>query len=294
MFKLGLILAALLRISQCSAQAPLPRDGWTASADSSESQREDTPASNVLDGSTASIWHTQWSNKHPPPLPHQITIEFGPGQTGADAITVSGLQYTPRQDGNNGFINGNIGKYEVYVSVDGADFGEPVAAGTWDDTAEMKEVEFAPVQASMIRLTALSEAGGRGPWTSAAEIGVLGSGSEPCGDEVQSQLRTRMSACTEAFAARALMHLAARVAVGLTVAAASLRNIAYGRLCLRCTRGLVQGSMCCTSGAPCNEVPGQNITCQDTGAGVEADPTDPGASCNECGTVVRTDVGVAP
>jgi galactose oxidase len=139
----------------------LPRTGWTASADS-----EDTTevASNVLDGDGLTMWQTAYTGTVPP-LPHTITIDM---QT---RHVVTGLAYLPRQDGNP---NGNIGRYSVSVSTDGVHWGAAVATGTWADDQTQKYAIFSPRSARFVRLTALTEAGNRGPWTSAAEINIMG------------------------------------------------------------------------------------------------------------------------
>ena len=84
---------------------------------------------------------------------------------------MSGLRYLPRQDGNP---NGTIGRYTVTVSTDGTTFSEPVATGEFYDSPTEKPVRFPPVTARLVRLTAITEAGNRGPWSSAADIRVLG------------------------------------------------------------------------------------------------------------------------
>ena len=72
-----------------------------------------------------------------------------------------------------GFINGHIGEYEIYVSADGDTFGDdPVVTGAWPDSGAIKTAEFDDVDAQALRLVALTEAPGNGPWTSAAEINV--------------------------------------------------------------------------------------------------------------------------
>ncbi|MBO0881192.1 MAG: discoidin domain-containing protein [Mycobacterium sp.] len=138
----------------------LPRTGWTASADS---QQSGNPAGNALDGNSSTFWHSEYSPTSVP-LPHSITIDM------KSARTVSGLSYLPRQDNN---LNGTIGKYAVYVSSDGSTWSS-VASGTWADDHTIKYAAFPPVSARFVRLTALTEAGNRGPWTSAAEINLLG------------------------------------------------------------------------------------------------------------------------
>ncbi len=141
-----------------------PRSTWTATADSEEQAGEDGRASNVLDGDRATLWHTRWQDGAEV-LPHTLTID-----TKALRL-MSGLVYTPRTAVTGS--NGRLGDYAIGVSVDGVTWGDPVATGTLADTDAVRTLPFPPTQARYLRLTALSEAGGRGPWTSAAEIDVL-------------------------------------------------------------------------------------------------------------------------
>jgi galactose oxidase len=136
----------------------LPSTGWTVSADSEDPA---DVASSVLDGDTWTIWQT--SNTSPvPPLPHTITIDMH------STHVVTGLAYLPRQDGS---LNGNIQRYSVSVSSNGVKWAQ-VATGTWADDQTQKYAVFAPRAAALVRLTALTDAGG--PLASAAEINILG------------------------------------------------------------------------------------------------------------------------
>ena len=56
-------------------------------------------------------------------------------------------------------------------STDGATY-TTVAFGTWVDDSSLKTTTFTPFTARYLRILALSEAGGRGPWSSAAEVNV--------------------------------------------------------------------------------------------------------------------------
>lgn len=56
-------------------------------------------------------------------------------------------------------------------SGDGTTF-TTVAEGTWIDDATLKTDTFSPTNAQYVRIVALTEAGGRGPWSSAAEINI--------------------------------------------------------------------------------------------------------------------------
>jgi galactose oxidase len=157
--------AAALLCVVLPAVAQLSRVGWTAAADSQETER-DNFAAKLLDGEAGTIWHTQWVAASPG-YPHQITINMG------KRTTVGGLQYLPRQDGNT---NGFIGQYEVRLSTDGTRFGAPVATGTWANSATQKDATWKAASARAVRLVALSTAS-QGPWASAAEINLLGTGT---------------------------------------------------------------------------------------------------------------------
>ncbi|ROR46415.1 phosphocholine-specific phospholipase C [Kitasatospora cineracea] len=133
------------------------------SADSWETNSDTCPPANVLDDNPTSMWHTRW-NPTTDPFPHDIRFDLG------TARTATGLTYLPRFDGGNG----RIGRYEIATSSDGTTWSSPVASGTWADDAKAKAVTFPPVTARWVRLRALTEAGNRGTWTSAAEIRVLG------------------------------------------------------------------------------------------------------------------------
>ncbi|GIG56134.1 phospholipase C, phosphocholine-specific [Longispora fulva] len=142
---------------------PGPLPATVAGFDSQETSGEDGRASNAVDGNPATIWHTAWSSGDAA-LPHEIRLDLGANHT------VSGLNYLPRQDGGT---HGRIGSYKVYLSTDGTTWGTAVTSGTFPNSATLKSVTFTPATARYVRLQALTEAGG-GPWTSAAEITVLG------------------------------------------------------------------------------------------------------------------------
>ncbi len=143
----------------------LPRTGWTVAADSQETAAENGAAANVLDGNTATMWHTAWSVAPAAPLPHTVTVDM--------KVTnlVSGLAYLPRQGGGR---NGTIGRYRIETGTDGVTWGVAAATGAFADVSTAQTVTFDPRVARFVRLTALSEAGNRGPWSSAAELNLLG------------------------------------------------------------------------------------------------------------------------
>ena len=66
----------------------------------------------------------------------------------------------------------------LVCSTDGTTF-TTVAIGTYYDDATLKTTTFTPFTARYVRIQALTEAGGRGPWTSAAEINVYTGSAAP-------------------------------------------------------------------------------------------------------------------
>ncbi|MFV6026933.1 discoidin domain-containing protein [Streptomyces sp. NPDC056264] len=146
----------------------LDRTGWTAVASDEETAKENGRAGNVLDNDAATFWHSRWSGTAAP-MPHSITVDMH------RTTVVSALVYQPRATG----ANGRVGEYSISVSTDGRDWGSPVATGTLADDASAKTLAFAPQGARFVRLTAVTEAGRRGPWTSAAELNLLGDPGTP-------------------------------------------------------------------------------------------------------------------
>ena len=145
-----------------STCALTPTRPVAATADSEESGSEQDPVSNAIDGDPTTFWHTDWSVAPVPTPPHWIATDLGTTRQ------VCGVRYLPRQDGNP---NGRIGKYEVYTSMDGKTWGDPVATGTLPNTAAEKWIPFAETSARYVKLVAVQEVSGN-PWTSAAEVSV--------------------------------------------------------------------------------------------------------------------------
>jgi galactose oxidase len=141
----------------------LSRQRWVVSADSQQGTVNNYNATEAIDGSGTTYWHTQYMPSAPP-LPHYFTIDQG------SAVAVGGLTYLPRPPSTSS--NGNIGAYQVQQSPDGSTW-TTIVSGTWPDNNNLKTAEFAKVTARYIRLVALSEAGNRGPWSSASEINLL-------------------------------------------------------------------------------------------------------------------------
>ena len=142
---------------------PTPRQ--TATADSFQLGNEPAKA---IDGDTSTFWHTEW-DPVPAPLPHSIVIDLHA------QYPVNGLQYIPRQDyyPMGTCPNGRVGQYSIQLSLDGQNWDAPCASGSFVDDSSTKTVNFTSTITRFVQLTATTEAGNRGPWTSAAEVTIF-------------------------------------------------------------------------------------------------------------------------
>ena len=130
-------------------------DPSTMTATASSSQGG-SPASNVLDGNTSTMWHSDWSITT---MPHWIDLEM------AEPTEIAGLVYTPRQTGSNG----NVTNYTILVSDDG-DQWEEILTGDLANDSTVKTINFEPVTTKHVRLRYNTAVNNNG---SAAELQVL-------------------------------------------------------------------------------------------------------------------------
>ena len=134
----------------------IPQEQMSATATSEEQDVD--PAEHAIDGDPATMWHTDWDLNDP--LPQSITVDLG------GAHHINEVRVLPRQTGTD---NGIITQYKLYVSADGQLFTE-VANGVWNIDREEKRIQFAPVEATHIKLEAIEGVGG---FASVAEIDVF-------------------------------------------------------------------------------------------------------------------------
>jgi hypothetical protein len=119
-------------------------------------------ARNVIDGNPDSIWHTPWG-ENAPAYPHEFQIEL------PESLEIKGFTYLPRQDMSNGWIN----KYEVYISTDGENWGEPPATGNFEKNRNKKKVIFNKSKTGrFLRFVALSGIDGQ-IFASMAELDII-------------------------------------------------------------------------------------------------------------------------
>ena len=130
---------------------------FTSSEESGEGN-----ASNLVDNDANTYWHTMYSVTVAK-YPHWVDLDAG------EVKSITGFTYLPRQ----GNPNGHIKEYRLQVSLDGKNWGEPVAEGAFERDFRLKRVMLdKPVKARYIRFTALSSQNGD-DFASGAELGIL-------------------------------------------------------------------------------------------------------------------------
>ena len=116
----------------------IDRKDWSATADSFAPSHK--PA-NIFDDDMNSYWQSADGA----PLPHYVTIDM------KSTHFINSVSYLPQQSSpSNGIIQGHT----IHVSLDGQNWGEPVAFGTfWNDNS-LKTTLFTGTNARYVRLSA--------------------------------------------------------------------------------------------------------------------------------------------
>ena len=129
----------------------------------SSQEPDEGDASYLVDGDPSTIWHTMYSITLAK-YPHWVDFDAGKQKV------IKGFTYLARQDGS---LNGCIKDYEIYISNDNKNWGEPVAKGSFEKTAKLQKVMFGkPVKARYVRLRALNEQSGQ-DYASGAEFTLV-------------------------------------------------------------------------------------------------------------------------
>ncbi len=121
-----------------------------------------TGIANAFDGTPETIWHSDTSKANPAKFPFIVDVDLG------GLYSINGFQYLPRQAGENGMI----ADYEIYVSNNKSDFGQPVFKGTFPKSKALQTVNFPTKLGKYLRLKVLSEVNGK-TFASAAEFEIL-------------------------------------------------------------------------------------------------------------------------
>ena len=121
----------------------LNKRGWkVVSVDSEASGYE---AKLAIDGNPRSFWHTQFV-KDEPPFPHELVVDMG-GES-----VVHSLEYLARQ----GTSHPRIKNYQLFLSIDGKNWGEPALEGKLKDTESAQHFPINNIKARYFKLKGLS------------------------------------------------------------------------------------------------------------------------------------------
>lgn len=135
------------------------RDGWRIISFSSEEPAGEGAnnghAIHCIDGDVTTFWHTEWQANRPD-YPHEICIDLG------SEHPINGFSFLTRQ----GTTNGRIKDFELYLSNDSLEWGDPQAFGRLEypnpSSTEQQSVDyyFGAVNCRFVRLRGLSSAAG--------------------------------------------------------------------------------------------------------------------------------------
>ncbi len=177
--RIGILFIIILCIGGCvvsDGECSLPRQVLNMNTHW-EFAIEDTPEENsvradsasegdlsghAFDGDAGTIWHTPWG-AGAPGFPHWIQKDFG------EERLIEAVHCLPRQHSTNGWIR----EYEIYISDDGVNWGEPIFKGEFSRDKALKKVKLLKsLTARYIRLKAISGFT-EDPFASLAELKVL-------------------------------------------------------------------------------------------------------------------------
>ena len=129
----------------------------------SSQEPDEGDAAYLVDGDPSTFWHTMYSITLAK-YPHWVDFDAGKEKV------IKGFTYLPRQDGS---LNGCIKDYEIYVSNDNKNWGNPILKGKFEKSAKLQKVMFGkPVKARYVRLRALNEQNGQ-DFASGAEFTLV-------------------------------------------------------------------------------------------------------------------------
>ncbi|MFH1731453.1 MAG: discoidin domain-containing protein, partial [Planctomycetota bacterium] len=124
----------------------LPKTGWKVAYVDSEGGRGNV-AANLIDGNPATLWMTEQENKKPR-HPHEVQIDLG------KETAIQSIGLCPDMK----IRAGTPSEYKAYVSADGKDWGNPVAAGKFGKIEKVMMIALKErTHARFIRLVFLSD-----------------------------------------------------------------------------------------------------------------------------------------
>jgi len=155
----------------------LPKDDWTVSCISEETQHADQGCDNIIDGDPASYWNTEWGVVTN--YPHWVILDLG-GMYNIDEII-----YTPRPNKSAGRIK----DYKLYISHNDTDWNL-VKVGTLLDTLDVQSILIPRTTGIFVKIVIDTVHDvGSGYSSSIAEIDIRG-------DYIQSSMEIDPAAIT--------------------------------------------------------------------------------------------------
>jgi len=112
---------------------------WKIISKSSEENEEaDGKAINTIDGNFATRWYSKIKQANgKSPFPQELVIDLSRTEEAA------GFRLLQRQDGSK---NGMVKEYELYLSNDQKNWGEPVSKGVFEASANLNEIKFSTIK----------------------------------------------------------------------------------------------------------------------------------------------------
>jgi len=139
-------------------EPPPAKLSWHATASSFEPS-EGNPQ-NALDNDPTTFWHTRYSPTTASP-PHSLIVDLN------QVKVFSSVVLTQRQGDNH---NGRIRNYELYVSIDGKDWGNPIAKGVLSNRDAPQRIGVS-ARGRYVKLVALTDHS-NGGWAALAEFDI--------------------------------------------------------------------------------------------------------------------------
>ncbi len=159
-----------VHVSTLSISVLANKSNWEVIYADNETGSSREAKENVIDDRTLTMWSTTYRGDSIPELPHELWIDL------KEESTLTKFQYLPRQDSR---YDGTVDEYELYVTNDTLNWGEPVAKGEFiydkSNTYWHKQIQnivlATPATGRYVKFKALSEAQNKGlQVTSAAEF----------------------------------------------------------------------------------------------------------------------------
>ena len=149
--------------------AYVSKQGWSVVSVSSE-QGGNEIAQNLIDDNPSTFWHSRYF-PDTPRCPHEIVIDMSRDHR------IASFVYQGRED----MTNGRISRYELYVSQQLGEWGEPVLRGRFENSSAVQEIDVpGHPTARYFRLVVLSTHDRR-DYASAAELSITELASKPSG-----------------------------------------------------------------------------------------------------------------